>query len=55
MGEIILGSHNALRKTETTYLLILKKEQPHPECPMTKVVGEVLPMLSMTPLPGSLP
>lgn len=44
MGQIILGSHNAVRKTQTTYVLILKGEQPHPEHPMTKVVGKVLLM-----------
>lgn len=45
MGQIILGSHNAVRKMQTTYVLILKGEQPHPEHPMTKVVGKVLPMM----------
>lgn len=45
MGQIILGSHNAVRKMQTTYVLILKGEQPHLEQPMTKVVGKVLPMM----------
>lgn len=43
--QIILGSHNAVRKMQTTYVLILKGEQPHLEQPMTKVVGKVLPMM----------
>lgn len=43
IGQTILGSHMAVRKTQMRHLLLLKEEHIQtPETPMSKIMGKVL-------------
>ena len=53
MGQTILGGHMAARKVQMTHLLLLKKNAPAPETPVSKIMEKV-PCCEDS-LPGSLP